>query len=410
MNIWFFSAHDQPKGRSSRTYDFAKQLVKNGHQVTMFTNSYCHWSHQDFLKPHEKFRISNVDGIRVVWLKTIAYKGNGWQRGANMLSNVFRSIKVAKSLKDSPDVVLGPSVPPGTGWAASYIAKIKRAAFVFEVRDVWPIRLVYDGNMTKKSPIYFLFRVMEKYLYRKANCISTALPYISDHVRNSGSDPNKVTWLPNGIDVSLFRDAEKYDGGTQGRLTVMYVGGMGPKHGISAILQAAYVLQAKGNTSFNFVLVGKGESRKKYQQEAAEYQLDNVSFRDAIPKADIPKVQLEADILVASVLDSEAYIFGINFNKLFDYFASSRPVVLSCNSPNDPVMDAGAGFTVAPESPKALADALEQIEEMSPNERKQMGRRGRRYVEEEYDIRKITCRMETLFLDAIANKEAKNAA
>ncbi len=35
MNIWYISAHDQPRGKSSRSYDFARELVRLGHEVTL---------------------------------------------------------------------------------------------------------------------------------------------------------------------------------------------------------------------------------------------------------------------------------------------------------------------------------------------------------------------------------------
>lgn len=410
MNIWFLSAHDQPKGLSSRTYDYARELVKRGHQVTMFSNSYCHFKHVDFLNAGEKWRIEAIDGIRVIWLKTIPYEGNGWKRGANMLSNVWRSIQVARSLPDKPDVVLGPSVPPGTGWAASHIAKIKQAAFVFEVRDVWPIRLVYDGGLSKKSPVYHVFRFLEKYLYRKAQRISTAVPFIHEHVAESGSDPKKITWIPNGVDFERFSGLDHYDGGKNPSLIAMYVGGVGVKHGVAVIIKTAKLLQQKGNKTYHFVIIGNGAKKHDYEQEVAREGLVNIEFRDAIPKSDIPQVQTEADILIASVLDSEAYRFGINFNKLFDYFSSGRPVLLSCNAPNDPVFESGAGFTIPPEDANAMVDALEEFEKMTYLERMEMGKRGRQYVEQEFDIKQLAVRMESLLLDAINIRKITNVS
>ena len=108
LNIWYLSAHDQPKGQSSRTYDFSCELAKCGHQVTMFTNSYCHWTHAERLENFEKWRIEDIDDIRVVWLRTVHYKGNGLKRGLNMISNAWRSLQAACRLPDKPDVVIGP--------------------------------------------------------------------------------------------------------------------------------------------------------------------------------------------------------------------------------------------------------------------------------------------------------------
>lgn len=413
MNIWFFSAHDQPRGLSSRNYEYARELVNRGHQVTMFTNSYCHWNHTERLTSGEKWRIEMIDGIRIIWLKTIPYKKNGWRRGVNMLSNVWRSIQVARSLLDKPDIIIGPSVPPGTGWAAAYVATKKKAAFVFEVRDVWPIRLVYDGSLSKKSPVYILFRLIEKSLYRKAQRISSAVPFIHQHVAKSGSDPNKIRWIPNGVNCEKINqiDSEKSDDTHESLpLVAMYVGGVGDKHGVLTIINAAYQLQQKGNKDYRFVIVGNGSKKAEYQQIATQKGVRNIEFRAAVPKSEVFRVQMEADVLIASVLNSEAYQFGINFNKLFDYFLSGKPVILACNAPNDPVIDSGAGISIPPENPDAMVVALERLQKMTVSERVEMGERGREHVESEYDIRKLAVRMESLFIEAIKIKGVTNAA
>jgi len=405
MNIWYLSAHDQPKGQSSRTYDFSCELVKRGHRVTMFTNSYCHWTHTERLAPHEKWRIEEIDGIRVVWLRTVHYTGNGLRRGMNMISNAWRSIEVARLLSDKPDVVIGPSVPLGTGWAASKIARTKKASFVFEVRDVWPIALVDDGGLSKHSPVYYAFRFIEKYLYRKSHRISATMPFVFEHVAASGSNPAKVTWIPNGVNFERFSGFETYDGGEKNPLTAMYVGGFGVAHDVITIVRAANILRQKGNNQYRFVIVGNGVKKAECQQEASINALSNIEFRDSVPKSDVPRLQMESDVLIACVLDSAAYRFGLNLNKIFDYFASGRPVIFAGNAPNDPITESGAGFSVLPENPEMMAGALEKLLEMSPADRIEMGKRGRRYVESEFDMRKLAIRMESLLLQAIKDRE-----
>jgi len=405
-NIWYLSAHDQPKGQSSRTYDFARELVRLGHKVTMFTNSYCHWTHEERLSGREKWRVEDIDGIRVAWLRTIHYEGNGLRRGMNMLSNAWRSMQVARDLPDSPDVVVGPSVPLGTGWAASRIAQKNSAAFVFEVRDVWPIALVDDGGLSKRNPVYHVFRYIEKSLYKKSHCISATMPFIFQHVADSGSNPDKVTWIPNGVDFKRFVGMASYDGGREKPLVAMYIGGFGVAHDVISIVRAAKILHEKGSKNYRFVIVGNGVKRPACEKEAADYKLTNIEFRDSVPKSDVPRLQTEADILIACVTDSTSYRFGLNLNKLFDYFASSRPVIFSGSAPNDPVAESGAGFSVHPERPAEMAQALEKYAEMRPEDRVEMGIRGRLYVENKYNMNGLGERMESLLFQAIRNKES----
>jgi glycosyltransferase involved in cell wall biosynthesis len=409
MNVWYLSAHDQPKGQSSRTYDFSTELVKLGHKVTMFTNSYCHWTHEERLGPHEKWRIEEINGIRVVWLRTIHYTGNGVGRGMNMIWNACRSIQVARILSDTPDVVIGPSVPLGTGLAASIIAGMKGASFVFEVRDVWPIALINDGGMSKRNPVFYVFRFIEKYLYRRAHRISATMPFLFDHVSKSGSDPGKVTWIPNGVNFERFNGYEPYDGSGILPLTAMYVGGFGVAHDVITMVKAAKILQAEGNNKYKFVIIGDGVKRADCEREARMNQLMNIEFRDSIPKADIPRTQMDSDILVACILDSDIYRFGLNLNKIFDYFASGRPVIFSGKAPNDPIAESGAGFSIPPENPEAMVCALKEYLEMSPADRIAMGKRGRCWVEKEFDMHLLGLRMEKLLFQAIKDKGQKHA-
>ncbi len=404
MNIWYLSAYDQPKGQSSRTYDISRELVRSGHQVTMFTNSYCHFTHVELLEAKEKWRIEEIDGIRVVWLRTFHYSGNGWQRGVNMLSNIWRSIQVAISFQERPDVVIGPSVPLGTGWAASAIARMKDAAFVFEVRDIWPQALVDLGMLASDSLSYKILRSVEKYLYGRALRISAVLPFTWKHVADSGIDADKVHWIPNGADIERFMDEPAITDNVY-PLIAMYVGGFSSTHDVSTILRAARILQDKGIDSYRFIIVGSGRYRFASEKEAEDLGVRNVEFRDPVPKSEIPRLQKQADVLIASVKNTPVYQFGINSNKIYDYLASARPIIFSGNAPNDPVAESGAGLSIPPENPEAMARALQELLEMNQAERIELGKRGRCYVEHEFDIKKLAGRMDKLLSQAIKEKE-----
>lgn len=400
MNIWFLSAYEQPKGHTSRTYDYSQELLKRGHKVTLFCNSYFHRTHEELLEPDEKWRVEDVDGIRVIWLRTFHYSGNGWRRGFNMLSFAWCALKVAGCLEDVPDVVVGDSVPPTAGWAASTIARRSGAGFVFQVRDVWPIALVYDGGLSRWSPIYFAFRFLEKYLYRRANRICATMPFLHQHVRKSGGDPDKITCIPNGVNLVNYDSVEPYCGGSVQPLIAMYVGAFGFAHDVITIIRAASILDKNCNKGYRFIFVGDGVKKDECELEAKALGLTNVEFRKSVAKTDVPKLQEQADILIACVTDSKAYQFGLNLNKLYDYFASGRPVIFSGTSPNDPVAESGAGFSIPPENPRAMAEVLEKFLAMSPDERSRLGARARTYAETEFDVRILADRMETLLYEA----------
>ncbi len=394
------SAYDQPKGQSTRTYDYSRELVRNGHDVTMFCNSYCHFTHREYLDPGEAWRVEFVDGIRVVWLRTYHYTGNGVGRGLNMLSNLWRLLRVSTALGLRPDIVLGPSVPLLTGWGAMYVARKFDVPFVFEVRDVWPDALVDIGGLKRSSVVYHVFRLIEKQLYRRATRISSTLPYLGDHVLRAGSEPAKIVCIPNGVDISLFVEGQEYDGG-KSPLTVMYVGGFGLDHDVPTIVRAAKILQDEGSEEFRFVIIGGGVRRDACVAEAAMYGLRNLTFQPPVPKSSLPAVQSQADILLAAITDSPSYRFGLNLNKLCSYFASSRPVLFSGNPPNDPVREAGAGLSIRAEDPVAMVRALRELLAAGPDERRRMSGDARRYAQETLSLAALGKKMESMLRGAI---------
>lgn len=407
MNIWYVSAYDQPHGQSPRTWDFSVALARRGHAVTMFTNSYCHFTRKERLGPGEAWRVEVIDGVRVVWLKTPAYVGNGFGRGWNMLHNAWRIIRSSRVISDRPDIVLGPSVPLLTGWAAERVAARFRVPFIFEVRDVWPDALVQIGGLRKTNPIYWIFKVTENFLYRKAGRISSTVPHLSEHVASSGADPAKIVVIPNGIDLSIYSADAGYGGGSGERFVVMYVGGFGLDHDVPTIIKAAKILQDMGDSRFEFIIIGGGVRKAECEALMHELRLRNTVMRDPVPKTSLPVVQRDADILVAAITDSPSYRFGLNLNKLCSYFASGRPVVLAGNPPNNPVIDSGGGVSVVAEDPLALVGGLQAIAGASREVRARMGAACREYAERTLSMDVLGDRMEHMLKRAVA--EAKGS-
>jgi len=63
-----------------------------------------------------------------------------------------------------------------------------------------------------------------------------------------------------------------------------------------------------------------------------------------------------------------------------DYMMARCPVLHAVEAGNDPVAEAGAGLTVAPESPSAVAEGLRKLAATPVAERRAMGDRGRAFV------------------------------
>lgn len=396
MKIWFFSVYDAPRGHSSRTFDYSLELVKLGHEVTFFASSFNHFSQKNNLDARETHRIENVEGVRVVWLKTFPYKDNGLGRLINAFSFIYRAILVEKTCFNNPDVVFGPSVPLFLGVAASWIAGHRKARFVFEVRDIWPQALIDLGLISKNGLAKHFLRFMERFLYRRSDSIIAVLPFAYRHIYKSCKlTDGKVHWIPNGVRLARYEGIGEYDGGTSNCLRAMYVGGFSSTHDIKTILGAASLL-CEEKQNIHFTIIGGGKSKEKNEEFIQKNQLANVTFLGIVPKSEIASAQTNADVLIASVKDTPVYQFGINSNKIFDYLASGRPILFAGNSPNDPVKEADAGISIPPENPKAMAEALKTFLHMKPSERKKLGTNGLNAAKSKYDTRELALKLEKI--------------
>jgi glycosyltransferase involved in cell wall biosynthesis len=67
-------------------------------------------------------------------------------------------------------------------------------------------------------------------------------------------------------------------------------------------------------------------------------------------------------------------------SKLFEVLAAGRPAIVAARGEAvELVRDTGAGLAVAPEDPRALAEAFRHLQ-ANPSEAVQMGRRGRAHA------------------------------
>jgi glycosyltransferase involved in cell wall biosynthesis len=258
--------------------------------------------------------------------------------------------------------------------------------FIFEVRDLWPQTLVDLGRLNEKSLITWMLRRLELWLYRKANKIVVLLPYASDYIVPLGISPDKISWIPNGVELENSREPDEPRPGEL--FTFMYFGAHGTANGLDILLRALHEIEKDMSLSgVRLRLVGDGPQKGSLLELARSLKLSSVSFEAPVPKESIPDLAAEADAFVFTLVDAPVFKYGISSNKLFDFMAAARPIVFCCEAANNPVAEAGAGVTVAPGDDRALAAAMVSIFRAPLQDRVVLGRKGREYVSSRHDYR-----------------------
>ncbi len=397
MIIWYLSAYDQPFGQSQRTFEFSKYFTKSGYQVTFFTNAYCHFTKRNVRKiPLSRLWVTEtINDVRIVWMKTYNYKGNGIGRLINGITNSFvYSIFLFRS-RQKPNVIVAPSVPIIIGYFGLISAKVAKTNFIYEIRDLWPIVLVQMGYFTEHSLVFKLFRYMEKKIYKEADAIVSTIDNVNDHIVNCLGYKKEVTIIPNGIDISKYHSeienantniTSDYDNNI-----IMYVGGFSNDHDVENIVFAAEILWKQQKGFYQFHIYGNGPNKNKCINLAVQSGIlgKNIFFYEPAPKESLIRLQRKAKILLVALKDTPAFQYGLNLNKVLHYFLSKRPVIISSNNEDNIIRRANAGLSIAASKPIELANALIQLMSLRQDELDLLGNNGFKYLLDNLEICKL---------------------
>ena len=395
MRCWWINHYacpaDEPGG--TRHHALASQLNAEGIDTTLVASSFHYTRLTERLDDGESTRVELRDGVRYAWLRTRPYTSNPLAKLGNMRSFASHMQRVADTLPlERPDVIIGSSPHLYAADAARRLANRWGIPFCCEVRDIWPGSLVDIAGASPWNPVVLHMGRIERRLYRAAERVFTLLPGSEDHIHRHGGRPGAVVWIPNGVDPALLPVAAPP--AADGPFTIVYAGAHGVANGLDAVLDAAALLQRDhAPDAIRFLFIGDGPRKAGLVQRAQDESLRLVEFRDPVAKSEIHAVLQEADACLMPLKRGNVFRHGISPNKMFDYLAVARPVIFSVDTPVNPVEEAGAGVTIAPEDPAALAAAVLRLKSLSASDRQAMGDRGRSYVLEHHDLSKLANRV-----------------
>lgn len=266
--------------------------------------------------------------------------------------------------------------------AGILLSKIRGIESTMYVLDLWPENLFSVVDIKNK----WLRRLAEKvshWHYRQPDKIVV----LSEQMRSkiigiTGISDDRITVVPQACE-SLYEEeildadlAEHLGAGFK----AVFTGNISPAQSFNTIIDAAERLKSEG-LAITWVIVGDGMSRSQVELEVARRGLEDVfRFEGHHPVTDVPKYTTLADVLVGCLVRSELLEATIPA-KVMSYIASGRPLALAMDGEvRSLVEDAAQCGLVGPAGDStALAENVKAIYRMTPEERKEMGARGKTY-------------------------------
>ena len=327
MNILYIHQYftTPEEGGGIRSYEFARGLVKRGHNVTILTSTKLN----SFMINKKKKNDEYIEGIHIIYLKTpysnyMSFK----KRLYGFVDFSLRATLVGIRLKKY-DLIFATSTPLTVAIPGIVLSFLRRVPMIFEVRDLWPEVPIQMG-VIKNFLLIKLLRWFEAFTYRHSNHIIALSPGMVKGVLATGVTRNKVTMIPNYCNLDFFKpkksninDLEKLE--YNNNPIIAYCGAISYTNNLELIIYAAEKLQEMSNPVI-FVIAGEGMLKPKLEKLTKVKKLKNVIFLGKINKYEV--VELYRKAIACLILFKNLPILSTNSpNKFFDAISTGKPII-----------------------------------------------------------------------------------
>lgn len=368
--VYFYQYFSTPKGSwGTRVYEFAKEWVKEGHEVTVVTSVYS----KSDLKAKKFIEDQYFEGIHVKVLNVVIdNKQSFLKRIKSFLLYSILSSYYALTLK--ADVVIASSGPITVGLPGLIAKYIRGRKLVFETRDLWPEGAIELGVIS--NPLIQRFSYwFERVCYNASTHIVTLSPGMTKNIKRRFGISN-VDDVTNAANIELFSTPVPFQSKlVKSKTYAIYTGNIGMVNNSYWLYEAAKCLKERGREDIVILMVGEGQQREELVELAHQNGVNNFVRLGLMPKNDlIAYIQHSFVSLVplkgTPVLDTSSP------NKFFESLAAGIPVIQNTEGwMMDFLNEHKVGYTLDPNDPEQLADTLVQMKD-NQLDTAEMGRNG----------------------------------
>ncbi|MEM2240472.1 MAG: glycosyltransferase family 4 protein [Candidatus Bathyarchaeia archaeon] len=379
--VQFFSP--EHGGSSTVPYYLSKELSKRGYEVTIFTSDYK--LSQEWVESLHKVKVCPFR----VWLSwTKFYITPSMIKNAKEEVKDFNLIHM-HNYRSFQNLVI------------YHYAKKYSVPYVLQAHGSTP----RTGSWKKLKIIYDIFFGYK--LLKNAAKVVALNQFEAEQYRRMGVSEDKVAIIPNGIDLSEYRNLppkglfkNKYNIPGEKKI-ILYLGRIHKTKGIDLLIKAyAYLTKEIGCKDTILVMVGPDDG---YLNEAKNLTKTlnvegSVTFTGPLYGRDKLEAYVDAEFYV---LPSRYEAFGMT---VLEAYASAKPVIASdVGGLKDLVLNGETGLLFETGNFRQLAENMLHLLN-NEEETLEMGLNGRAFVEKNFSIEKVVDRLERLYNEVVLER------
>lgn len=325
---------------------------------------------------------------------------------AEMRSTAARLDELVERLR--PDILHAHS-PALNALPALWVGRRRGIPVVYEVRASWEDAAVDHGSTRQGSPRYRLSRALETFALRRVDAITTICEGLWQDIVSRGIDRDRVTVIPNAVDVANFAFGVPPDPALRSRLgldgatVIGFAGSFYGYEGIHLLIEAAARL-APQRPELRVLLVGGGVQEDALRAQAARLGLgDRVIFTGRVPHAQVQRYYELIDVL-AYPRESMRLTELVTPLKPLEAMAQGRLFVASdVGGHKELIRDGDTGVLFRAGDAAALAQTLERVLDTRADAGAML-QRARRFVETERTWARSVARYADVYARVLAVK------
>lgn len=205
--------------------------------------------------------------------------------------------------KEQPDVLQAHS-PALNGLAAVWAGNKYNLPVLYEQRGLWEDAAVSHGTTQEGSLKYKLSRFLEYYVMRKADAITCICEGLRGDLVSRGISENKITIIPNAVDVSIFQEITtintdiKTKLGLNESITLGFIGSFYNYEGLDILLESIPTI-VKEIPNIKILLVGGGPEEENLKEMVNSLGIqEQVIFAGRVPHNKVHEYYSLVDIFV----------------------------------------------------------------------------------------------------------------